>query len=47
MVESSKIKKKTTKQLRDKNFRRQILIFKAKGDMLTKNFNIDMFLLVK
>jgi hypothetical protein len=47
MAESSKIKKKTAEQLRDENFRRQILTFEAKGDTLTEDFNADVFVLVK
>jgi hypothetical protein len=47
MAESSKIKKKTAEQLRDENFRRQILTFEAKGDTLTEDFSADVFLLVK
>jgi hypothetical protein len=47
MAESSKIKKKTTEQLRDENFRRQIVTFETKGDTLRGEFGADVFVLVR
>lgn len=41
------IKKKTTDQLKDENFRRQIQTFGAKGDLLRKAFGADIFVLVR
>jgi hypothetical protein len=49
LADSSKrgIKKKTAEQLKDENFRRQILTFRAKGDTLRGKFGADVFVLVR
>jgi len=49
MADSSKrgIKKKTAEQLKDENFRRQILTFEEKGDKLREDFGADVFVLVR
>lgn len=49
MAESSKqaIKRKTAEQIRDENFRRQNLTFAAKGDKLRREFEADVFVLIR
>ena len=49
MAESStrQVPKKTAEQLKDKNYRRQKLTFKQKGDTLRKEFGADIFILLR